>query len=316
MSTNGRMLRVERMTRLANDVVEVRLVDAAGALLPGWEPGAHIVLHLADELERQYSLCGPAGERRSWTVAVHRSPTTRGGSAHIHDRLRVGSSLRVEGPFNNFPLAEADRYLLLAGGIGITPILAMARQLRETGAAFELVYCARSRSMMAYADELEGWSNDQVVLRADDEHGGRLDVGELLRSRPDALVYCCGPEGLISAVEEQAPDPGLVHVERFRAVPQPESLDEANSSFHVVLAGSGQRVHVNGTESILDALGRAGHDVPSSCREGICGTCETKVIAGTPEHRDSVLTAAERAANCSMMICVSRTRDTEIVLDL
>jgi ferredoxin-NADP reductase len=222
--------------------------------------------------------------------------------------------LPVEGPYNNFPLTEADRYLFLAGGIGITPILAMTRRLRAAGTPFDLVYCARSSSMMAYRAEIASWSDPRVRLHADDENGGPIDVGAVLRKHAGALVYCCGPEGLIAAVEEQASELSLVRVERFRAAPRPEG--DAGSAFDVVLAATGDRFRIEDGQSILDVLGSAGLDVPSSCREGICGTCETKVVSGTPDHRDSVLTGAERAENCSMMICVSRAKGDEIVLDL
>lgn len=316
MSEQIRTLRVERMSRLADDVIEVMLVDPTGSPLPAWEPGAHVVLRIAGGVHRQYSLCGDPETRGSWTVAVHRSPASRGGSRHVHERLRVDQTLPVEGPYNNFPLIEAGRYLLLAGGIGITPILTMARRLRALGfAEFELVYCGRSRSVMAYRDEIAGWADGRVTLHADDESGGPLDLGTLLAQRPGAVVYCCGPEGMIAAVERCAPDPGRVRVERFRAAPRPERAEQ-DGAFDVVLAGSGERIRVEAGESILGTLDRAGHDVPFSCREGICGTCETKVIEGEPDHRDSVLTAAERAENRSLMICVSRARSSELVLDL
>jgi ferredoxin-NADP reductase len=231
----------------------------------------------------------------------------------VHDRLRVGTLLEVEGPVNNFPLDQAERYLMLAGGIGITPILAMTRSLRASGADFELVYCGRRASLMAFRDEIAGWRDDRVSLHADEEDGGPLDLRTLIAARPGALVYCCGPEGMIAAAEEAAPDPALVRVERFRAAP---AVQDPGEAFDVVIAGPGERIRVEPGESVLDALGRAGHDVPSSCREGICGTCETKVVRGEPDHRDSVLTPQERAANCSMMICVSRSRSPELVLDL
>jgi ferredoxin-NADP reductase len=309
----SRTLRVQRMAWLAYGVVEVVLTDPSGAPLPDWQPGAHLVLLLADGLSRQYSLCGDPAERGSWTIAVHRAPASRGGSSHVHDRMRVGSLLPVEGPVNNFPLVKADRYLMLAGGIGITPILAMTRSLRESGADFELVYCGRRAALMAYRDEVAGWRDDRVTLHADDEDGGPLDLAALVAAQPGALVYCCGPEGMIAAVEEAAADPALVRVERFRAAAIEAPPGDA---FHVVVDGSGERIRVEPDESILTALARAGHDLPSSCREGICGTCETKVVRGEPDHRDAVLTAEERAENGSMMICVSRSRSPELVLDL
>jgi tetrachlorobenzoquinone reductase len=309
----SRTLRVQRMTWLADDVVEVVLAAPSGAPLPEWQPGAHVVLQLADGLSRQYSLCGDPAERGSWIIAVHRAPASRGGSSYVHDRLRVGTLLQVEGPVNNFSLVRAERYLMLAGGIGITPILAMTRSLRESGADFELVYCGRRASLMAYRDEIAGWRDGRVTLHSDEEDGGPLDLRALLAARPGSLVYCCGPQGMIAAVEEAAPDPALVRVERFRAAP---AVQDPGQAFDVVTAGSGARIRVGPGESVLDALGRAGHDVPSSCREGICGTCETKVVRGEPDHRDSVLTPQERAGNCSMMICVSRSRSPELVLDL
>jgi ferredoxin-NADP reductase len=301
------------MAWLADGVVEVVLADPAGAPLPDWQPGAHVVLRLADGLSRQYSLCGDPAERGSWTIAVHRSPNSRGGSRYVHDRLRVGSMLPVEGPDNSFPLVRAERYLMVAGGIGITPILAMTRSLRESGADFELVYCGRRASLMAYRDEIAAWRDDHVTLHSDEEDGGPLDLRALLATRLGAVVYCCGPEGMIAAVEEAAPDPALVRVERFRAA---AAVQGTGRAFGVVAAGSGERIRVEPGESILDALLRAGRDVPFSCREGICGTCETKVVRGEPDHRDSVLTPEERAENGSMMICVSRSRSPELVLDL
>jgi tetrachlorobenzoquinone reductase len=314
MSEQPRTLRVDRMARLADDVIEVLLADPAGGPLPPWEPGAHVVLRLADGLSRQYSLCGDPADRGTWTVAVHRAPGSRGGSRHVHDQLRVGSLLAVEGPVNNFPLEAADRYLLVAGGIGITPILAMARHLRQAGADFRLVYCGRTAAVMAYAGEVSGWDDGRVTLHADDEQGGPLDLGALLAGHPGSLVYCCGPDGMLGAVERLAPDPARVRIERFRAAPVADTA--ADDAFDVVLARSGGRVRVEPGESILDVLERAGHDVPSSCREGICGTCETKLLRGEPDHRDSVLTPLERAENGSMMICVSRAAGPELELDL
>lgn len=311
MGENVRIVRVERMTRLAEDVVEVLLVDPSGADLPAWEPGAHIAPRLPNGVSRQYSLCGADGG--TWTIAVHRSPSSRGASSYVHDQLRVASTLTVEGPVNHFALEPAARHLMVAGGIGVTPILSMVRRLRATPAAdFEFVYCGRSRAVMAYLDEIAGWQDPRVVVHADDERGGPIDLAALLAERPRTLVYCCGPEAMIDAVECSAPDPRLVRVERFRAAPP--AAGTTDSGFDLVLAGGEERLRVEANESILEVLERAGINVPASCREGICGTCETKVLAGEPDHRDSILTPAEKAENCSMMVCVSRAKSAELVL--
>jgi tetrachlorobenzoquinone reductase len=316
MSASTRVLRVERLTRLADDVVEVRLVDPAGTRLPPWEPGAHVAIDLPNGLTRQYSLCGPEADDASWTIAVHRPTASRGGSAYVHDGLRIGALLPVTGPRNDFRLEPADRHLLVAGGIGITPILAMARRLRATGADWALLYCGRSRAAMAFLAEVAAWEPERVRIHVDDEAGGPADLAVALAAHAGALVHCCGPEPMLADVERLAPDPALVRVERFRA-PEPAAPPPGGDApFDVVCAGSGLRVRVEPEESALDALARAGVAVPSSCGEGICGTCETKVLDGVPEHRDHVLSDAERAAGGSMFVCVSRARTAELVLDL
>lgn len=315
LTDNDRKLRIERKTKVADDVVELQLVDPAGEPLPEWEPGAHIVLQLPDGLTRQYSLCGPDRGDGTWTVAVHRSPTSRGGSSYVHHELSAGSLIRVDGPYNNFPLVEADRYLLIAGGIGITPILAMVRQLKATGVSdFEFVYCGRRRSLMAYQDEITSWGDSRVTVHADDERDGLVDLAALLDKHRDGVVYCCGPEVMISAVESQAPDPALVKVERFRSSLQADT--SGDTEFDVILSGSGERHRIGANESVLETLEAAGYDLDFDCREGICGTCETRVVTGTPEHRDQVLSDDERAENSVMMVCVSRAKSEEIVLDL
>ncbi|MEU1529930.1 PDR/VanB family oxidoreductase [Streptomyces fagopyri] len=310
-----RHLRIEGRRRAADDVVEIRLADAAGEPLPAWEPGAHIVLSLPTGLTRQYSLCGPDREDGSWTIAVHRSPTSRGGSTYVHDELPVGSVVQVAGPHNNFPLVHADRYLFLAGGIGITPILSMVRQLRAAGTPdFEFVYCGRRRSLMAYHDEIVSWADSRITIYADDEQEGLMNLQALLDRHSHSTVYCCGPEGMTRAVEGLAPDPSMVRVERFQASPRTSASDD--TGFDVVMSDSGHRVRVGPDQSILEALESEGYDLDFDCRDGICGTCETRVVKGLPEHRDDVLSEAERAENTVMMICVSRAVSAELVLEL
>lgn len=314
-----RTLRVERLTRLADDVAEVRLVDPAGGELPAWEPGAHVTLALPVGLTRQYSLCGPPADRHGWTVAVHRAPDSRGGSSYVHDTLRLGALLDVGGPHADFPLAPGRENLLIAGGIGITPILSMARALAADGADWSLLYCGRRRSVLAFLDELAGLDPDgtRVRVHLDNEAGGPADLATELAERPSATVHCCGPTPMIDAVLAAAPDPDRVHVERFRGARDVVAeTGTAEAGFDVRCAVSDVRVRVEPGITVLDALTGAGIAVPSSCQEGICGTCETKVLAGEPDHRDMVLTDAERAAGDSMFVCVSRSRGPELVLDL
>ncbi|MEU8949375.1 PDR/VanB family oxidoreductase [Streptomyces sp. NPDC048489] len=311
----SRQVRVDGRRRLADDVVELRLTGAGGERLPAWEPGAHVVLGLPAGLNRQYSLCGADREDGFWTIAVHRSPTSRGGSAYVHDELPVGSVIPVEGPYNNFPLVHADRYLFLAGGIGITPILSMVRQVRAAGVAdFEFVYCGRRRSLMACHDEIVSWADSRVTLHADDEHEGLLNLPALLGRHRESTVYCCGPEGMTRAVEDLALDPSLVRVERFQGSQRTPATDD--TGFDVVISDSGHRVRVGPDQSILEALESEGYDLDFDCRDGICGTCETRVVKGLPEHRDDVLSAAEHAQNTVMMICVSRALSEELILEL
>jgi ferredoxin-NADP reductase len=309
-----RSLQVAKKTKIADDIVELVLVDPAGTDLPSWEPGAHVVLNLPGGLRRQYSLCGTDPTSGRWTIAVHRSPGSRGGSTFVHDGLEPGSVVEVDGPINNFPLEQRDRMVFIAGGIGVTPIIAMIRALRsDPNADFEFLYCGRQTSLMAYRDEIEAWQDPRVRIHSDRDAGGPPDLSAVLARREDALVYCCGPEPMIEAVENLAADRSLVRVERFRAADDEHAV---NAAFDVVIADSGERYRVEAEDSILETLERAGYDLPNDCREGICGTCETVVVKGTPEHRDSVLTEDERAENTVMMICCSRSAGDELVLEL
>jgi ferredoxin-NADP reductase len=306
---------VRRRTVIAREVVELVLSSRSGEDLPAWDAGSHVDLLLDDGLVRQYSLCGRRA-RDEWRVAVLREHDGRGGSAYVHDRLVEGASVRVRGPRNNFPLLPSPRYLFIAGGIGITPILPMIATAEEAGAQWRLLYGGRTRPSMAYSAELASTYGDKVVICPEDE-SGRLDLDESLGTpADDVLVYCCGPESLLLAVEKRCASwkTDSLRLERFvpRAVPDSED----NPSFEIELVRTGVTVTVSPEETILAAVERAGIRPPYSCEQGTCGTCETKVLSGTPEHLDSILTDEEREENKTMMICVSRAACSKLVLDL
>ncbi|MGW0136896.1 PDR/VanB family oxidoreductase [Streptomyces sp. NPDC003299] len=305
-------LLVRRMTWEAEGVLSVDLVDPAGKPLPGWAPGAHLDLHVGGFV-RQYSLCGDPEETGVYRIAVLDEPASRGGSRHVHTRLRPGERVRVAGPRNHFVLEPAASYVFVAGGIGITPILAMARRADRDGIPFRLVHGGRSRASMAFGGELAALTGGEVTLVPQDEQG-HIDLDAALAGLPaDALVYVCGPEPLLTAVQERCPREQL-RLERF-AAPVVERTGDG-TAFEVECRRSGLSVTVDADTSVLDALEAAGVSVPSSCRDGICGTCETRVLAGTPEHRDFLLSETEHAANATMMICVSRCASDRLVLDL
>ena len=306
---------LESRRTAADGVAVLRLRDPSGADLPPWEPGAHVDLLLGPELVRQYSLCGDPADRSVYQVAVLREPAGRGGSRYVHERLSERDTVRVRGPRNHFPLEPAPRYLFLAGGIGITPLLPMLAAAQRAGADWRLVYGGRSRESMAFTDALARYGN-RVTVHPQDT-GGLLDLASLLDSpRADTLVYCCGPESLLSAVEERCArwPAGALHVERF--APRESGAPARTGTFEVELARSGRVLGVPPDRSVLDVLEEAGAAILSSCREGTCGTCETGVLDGVPEHRDALLTDAERAANDTMFPCVSRSRGPRLVLDL
>nr|WP_206025244.1 PDR/VanB family oxidoreductase [Micromonospora zingiberis] len=310
----GVELMVTGRDQVASEVVAINLGRPDGGDLPEWTPGAHVDLVLGPELVRQYSLCGDPADRSMLRIAVQREPDGRGGSRLVHDRLRPGATVRVRGPRNNFVLVPAPRYLFIAGGIGITPISPMVAAADAAGADWRLVYGGRSRATMAFAAALREKYGDRVSLCPQDETG-LLDLPGLL-GRPDAgLVYCCGPEALVKAVEQHCSGwpPGGLHVERFTPV---DRAGDGDTTIEVELASSGRTLTVPPGTPILQAVEEAGVQVLSSCREGTCGTCETTVLGGVPEHRDSLLTEEERAAGDTMMICVSRARTPRLVLDL
>lgn len=301
---------------VAQDVVRLTLARPDGAELPAWRPGAHIDLRLTPELTRPYSLCSDPNDRAHWQIAVLHQPDGRGGSAHVHDHLAPGDPIRIRGPRDHFALRPSPRYLFLAGGIGITPLVPMLAEAERRGAEWELVYGGRSLASMAFHAELRAAHGERVRLVPQDEHG-LPDLDALLGTpRPDTLVYCCGPEGLLRAVEQLcAPWPeDTLHTERF--VPRSGQPAAAQVEFEVELTRSGRTVTVPPGTSVLEAVENAGVPVLSSCREGTCGTCETAVLAGTVDHRDSLLTPEEQEAHDTMMICVSRAACPRLVLDL
>ena len=305
---------------LARDIVALRLApqDSVHKLEP-FQAGSHIDLHLPNGLVRQYSLTqhAPQAAPAYYEVAIARDAHSRGGSIAAHDQLRVGSVLQVGAPRNLFALdATHKRVLLLAGGIGVTPLYAMAQALVAAGdCEVEMVLCARSVSRMAYLDELKQLLGKRLTLHADDEAGGPLDVAGLLASQAWDGVYACGPAPMLDAIEAATATwpQGQVRMERFTAVVDP---DAASDAFDIELSASGLSAHVEGHESILDVIERLGVAHPYACREGLCGTCECKVLSGDIDHRCAVLTQAEKDSQSSMMLCVSRSAGGTLVLDL
>lgn len=308
-------VRVEAKQQVSDTVVALTMREVGDHPLPPWTPGAHVDLILGEVPTRQYSLCGDPADHHVWRLGILRDPDGRGSSLYVHDQLQAGDIVRVRGPRNNFPLVESPRYLFIAGGIGITPILPMIIAAETAGAEWRLNYAGRQRASMAFLDELAVYGERVSVCPKDET--GRLDMDALLATpEDDTLVYCCGPESLLDAVEQACTGwpPRSLHVERFSARQMAEPLRA--DAFEVYLAQSELSLTVPPGRSILDVVTDAGVGVLSSCREGTCGTCETTVLEGEPDHRDSLLTKEEQEANDCMMICVSRSRTSRLVLDL
>jgi ferredoxin-NADP reductase len=312
---------VRRREVAADGVVTLVLADPSGADLPDWAPGAHIDLIMTPSLVRQYSLCGDTANRAEWQVGVLLDPNSRGGSQFVHDKLHQGSTVRVRGPRNHFPLVSSPRYLFIAGGIGVTPMLPMIGAAEAVGADWHLLYGGRRRSTMAFVDELERHGPRVTVCARDEEQRPSFRTSlnaALCAPGQDTVVYCCGPEGLLSAVGDACkawPDNSL-HIERFSAKALEEPSSDALSSFELECQRSGLTLTVPHDKSIYEVCEDAGVDVLGSCMEGVCGTCECDIVEGEGDHRDSVLNDAEKAANESIMICVSRSRSERLVLDL
>lgn len=314
-------VRVAAIERQAIGIVSLELVPVTGEL-PPFTAGAHIDLHLDNGLVRHYSLMNPQDERHRYVIAVQREAAGRGGSAYVHDALRPGTVVRIGTPRNNFTLNEAAAHtILIGGGIGITPLLSMAARLRSLGRSWTLHYCARTREHAAAKSLLAAYAGN-VHHNFDQEPGGTmLDLDALVAAAPPFThFYCCGPLPMLNAFERamSARPPEFTHVEYFSAkgADAADAGSNAKGGYSITLARSGRTLEVEDGKTILDTLIEAGFDVAYSCMEGICGSCETQVLEGVPDHRDLVLGAAEKAAGKTMMICCSGCKGDRLVLDI
>jgi ferredoxin-NADP reductase len=309
------------MTFEAEDVLSLVLTRPDGGHLPQWSLGAHIDLVLANGLIRQYSLCSSPADRDHWKIAVLREPESSGGSRYIHETLRPGDLVEFIGPRNSFPLIQAEEYLLIAGGIGVTPLLPMTFALEELGARWRLLYGGRRHASMAFLRDLERLS-ERVTVRPEDRYGLLDLAGAIGEFGEQAAVYCCGPEPLIAAVEAQCAATGRAapHVERFHARPahalELEESGTTDGEFELVLALSGRRFTIPADKTIIQVLAENRVFVATSCTEGYCGVCETEVVDGIPDHRDDYLSPERRATNQTMMVCCGRSKTPELTLRL
>jgi ferredoxin-NADP reductase len=315
LRTNTVTLAVTGKQLVADGVATLTLAAPDGGRLPDWTPGAHIDVVLGNGLTRQYSLCGDRWDARTYRIGVLLEQAGRGGSSYVHEQLQPGHLVGVGGPRNNFPLVPAERYLFVAGGIGITPLLPMVHQADLLGADWRLLYGGRRRSSMAFLDELAAYG-DRVVVRPEDEFGLLDLAGFLGAPRPGVRVYSCGPAPLLAAMEAACAGWPAHTLRTERFVAEEQAAPARTAPFEVELARTGTTVTVPPEVSVLEAVAGAGVEVLSSCRQGICGTCETAVVAGRPDHRDSLLDDDERAAGDCMYICVSRSLSDRLVLDL
>jgi vanillate O-demethylase ferredoxin subunit len=314
-------VKVERKSIEAVDICTYELVDVNGRPLPAFSAGSHIDVHLPNGITRQYSLCNDPAESHRYLLGVLRDPASRGGSQAMHDLVSEGQVLRISAPKNHFPLAhEAGRSILLAGGIGITPILCMAERLAVVGANFEMHSATRSRDRTAFHDRITASTYAaRVQFHFDDGlPAQKLDIGALLATpQPGVHVYVCGPKGLMDAVLGTARTNGWpeaqLHYEFFSAE---IAKSDSDASFQVKLASSGRIVVVPKDKTVVHALADAGVEVLTSCEQGVCGTCLTRVLEGEPDHKDVYLTPEEQAANDQFTPCCSRSKSTMLVLDL
>ena len=309
-----------RKRQLQGDgVVVLDLIPVGGAKLPAFEAGAHVDIHIAPGLVRQYSLCSDPADSAVYRLGVLRDPASRGGSTSVYDTLLEGAEVQISAPRNLFPLAsEARRSILIGGGIGITPMIAMAYALHAKGEDFELHYCGRSRSRSAFLDELQSAAfAERVHTHFDDEAPAqKLDMDRVLGQAESGVhVYTCGPSGFMDWVIGESVKHGYaddhIHREYFQI-----EVDNSGASFEVVAARSGKTVQVAEGQTILEALADVGIQIEISCEQGICGTCLCDVLEGEPDHRDVYLTDDEKQANDQILICCSRAKSKKLVLDI
>ncbi|MBU2965838.1 PDR/VanB family oxidoreductase [Amphritea sp. 2_MG-2023] len=329
MAINNHVLvKIAAKQQLTEDVVELTLVSADGDILPIWQPGAHVELVLEtctdasgsvddnNVLLRHYSLCSDYLDCSQWKVAILREEGGRGGSLFIHNQLQQGDTLKVSEPRNHFPFTPRKKCLFIAGGIGITPMLPMLQQADKEGVDWRLVYLSRERSRMSCLEKLAQYDQSRITLNCDKEDGYIDLPGLLATCDTETSVYSCGPKPLLDALEShysaQVNPTWSLDIERFAADP----VDNSGGAFDVVINSTGQRIHIPEGQSALAVLREAGIKIPISCGDGICGSCETRVLSGIPDHRDSVLSEEEREENDYMMLCVSRALSPELILDL
>lgn len=314
-------LKIAARREEAEQICSFELVDPQDRALPLFTAGAHIDVEIRGDLVRQYSLCNDPSEQHRYLIAALREPAGRGGSAALHDQFKVGDLIKVSEPKNHFPLdVHASRHVLLAGGIGVTPLMSMAEYLARRGLSFEMHYCARSEARMAFADRIrQSPFADKVALHHDDgADEQKFDAAKVLANpTPGTHIYVCGPSGFMNHVLQVAKAQGWpdeqTHREYFAPAAQPET---PAGQFEVELASTGQVFIIPADKAIVEVLLDQGIEIPTSCDQGVCGTCLTRVIAGVPEHRDSFLTDQERAQNDQMTPCCSRAKSARLVLDL
>lgn len=313
-------VKVRCIENLAAGINTFEFIDPAGKELPPFAAGAHIDVHLPGGFIRQYSLCNSPQERHRYVVGVLNVPDSRGGSRSLHTNVKAGDLLQISEPRNNFPIADkAQRHLLIGGGIGVTPMMAMLEHFEASGAEYTLYYCGETPERTAFKERLSALLGRRVVMHYDDgDPARRLDIRELLiQHEPGTHLYCCGPSGLMAGVKAAAehwPE-GTVHFEHFAAPVQPQSASPASEGeFQVTLARSGQTLEVPSDKSIAEVLRDAGLPCETSCEAGICGTCRTRFIDGEVDHRDFILSDDEKQEH--LLICCSRARSPALVLDL